>query len=214
MVITVQYLIQRTWTVFLWIFALTAGLTLVGVAILWWKCNQSDLPYLQWLIVALIGEVITLIFTLAKQGFKYLPKIKIKKNKYETIEFILKFISEATSVTIVSSRLSWVNDEVVQKMISLSKNGVKIIIILPRKNDLVSHLDGYVDFIFTNIEPESRFTLINENRSGAEKLAISKGGYPEHEITIFDNYSGPQIIGMAKDIINKSKNEGHEKQMD
>ena len=48
-------------------------------------------------------------------------------------------------------------------------------------------------------------TLINSNRSGSERLAIAKGIYPEHEITIFDSYSGPQIIGMAKDIIRKSE---------
>ena len=53
--------------------------------------------------------------------------------------------------------------------------------------------------------PESRFTLVDGHRSGAERLAIARGGHPEHEITTFDNNSGPQIIAMAKDIIRKSK---------
>jgi hypothetical protein len=57
--------------------------------------------------------------------------------------------------------------------------------------------------------PEARFTLVNGHRSGAEKLAIARGGHPEHEITIFDNNSGPQIIAMAKDIIRKSKALAH-----
>jgi hypothetical protein len=53
--------------------------------------------------------------------------------------------------------------------------------------------------------PEARFTLINAGRSGAEKLAIARGTHPNHEITIFDNESGPQIIALAKDIVRKSK---------
>jgi len=36
-------------------------------------------------------------------------------------------------------------------------------------------------------------------------LAIARGSHPDHEITIFDNNSGPQIVAMAKDIIRKSK---------
>lgn len=53
--------------------------------------------------------------------------------------------------------------------------------------------------------PEARFTLINGARSGAERLAIARGSHPNHEVTVFDNFSGPQIIAMAKDIIRKSK---------
>ena len=62
-------------------------------------------------------------------------------------------------------------------------------------------------FIVTkeSVSPEARFTLVNGDRSGAEKLAIARGVHPDHEITIFDNNSGPQIIAMAKDIIRKSK---------
>ncbi len=62
-------------------------------------------------------------------------------------------------------------------------------------------------FIVTNENtlPEARFTLVNGDRSGAEKLAIARGVHPDHVITIFDNNSGPQIIAMAKDIIRKSK---------
>ncbi len=50
---------------------------------------------------------------------------------------------------------------------------------------------------------------MNGDRSGAEKLAIARGVHPEHEITIFDSNSGPQIIAMAKDIIRKSRALAH-----
>jgi len=56
-----------------------------------------------------------------------------------------------------------------------------------------------------DVVPEARFTLVNADRSGAEKLAIARGTHPNHEITVFDNSSGPQIIGLAKDIVRKSK---------
>jgi hypothetical protein len=47
--------------------------------------------------------------------------------------------------------------------------------------------------------------LVNAGRSGAERLAIARGTHPNHEITIFDNSSGPQIIALAKDIIRRTK---------
>ena len=64
-----------------------------------------------------------------------------------------------------------------------------------------------VRFIVTgeSQSPEARFTLIDPDRSGAARLAIAKGGHPNHEITVFDSSSGPQLIGMAKDIVRKSK---------
>ena len=86
--------------------------------------------------------------------------------------------------------------------------GVRIEIITPDEvsEELQERLTG-ASFIVTNetVNPESRFTLVNGDRSGSEKLAIAKGVHPEHEITIFDSTSGPQIIAMAKDIIRKSK---------
>lgn len=90
------------------------------------------------------------------------------------------------------------------------KNGTLLEIITPEEvaADIRQPLnDAGVKFYVTGdtIPPEARFTLVNGHRSGAERLAIARGGHPEHEITIFDNSSGPQIIAMAKDIIRKSK---------
>jgi hypothetical protein len=120
------------------------------------------------------------------------------------------FISTGTSATVVSNRVSWLvgDDKLISILQSKIENGTRIEIITPDDvpEVLKENLKG-ASFIVTeeSISPEARFTLVNGDRSGAEKLAIARGVHPDHEITIFDNNSGPQIIAMAKDIIRKSK---------
>ena len=116
--------------------------------------------------------------------------------------------------TVVSNRVSWLsgNLDLVKILKSKIESGTRIEIITPKEvpNELRSALHG-ASFIVTNenVPPMARFTLVNGDRSGAEKLAIARGGHPDHEITIFDNNSGPQIIAMAKDIIRKSRELAH-----
>ena len=121
-----------------------------------------------------------------------------------------KFISTGTSASIVSNRVSWLasDQELIKILQSKIESGIRIEIITPNEvtEELKKNLLG-ASFIVTNEEhvPEARFTLVNGDRNGAEKLAIARGVHPEHEITIFDSNSGPQIIAMAKDIIRKSR---------
>lgn len=100
------------------------------------------------------------------------------------------------------------DDKLISILQSKIEKGTRIEIITPNEvpEALRKKLNG-ASFIVTkeNVSPEARFTLVNGDRSGAEKLAIARGVHPDHEITIFDNNSGPQIIAMAKDIIRKSK---------
>jgi hypothetical protein len=120
------------------------------------------------------------------------------------------FISTGTSATVVSNRVSCLagDDKLISILQSKIEKGTRIEIITPNEvpEVLREKLNG-ASFIVTRekVSPEARFTLVNGDRSGAEKLAIARGVHPDHEITIFDNNSGPQIIAMAKDIIRKSK---------
>jgi hypothetical protein len=147
---------------------------------------------------------------LAKKGMKYLPDSQTDKKLEDTLKFMENFILMGTSATIVSNRVSWLSGDpkLISVLQSKIESGKRIEIITPKDvgESLKSKLEG-ASFTVTNEElsPEARFTLINGDRSGAEKLAIARGVHPEHEITIFDNNSGPQIIAMAKDIIRKSK---------
>lgn len=205
-----QNLIKYTLYLFLIITALTALITILGIAYAWFILESKELPYLKYLIGAVIIEIISVIIFVAKKGLKYLPDTQTDKNPKDTLKFMEKFISTGTSATVVSNRVSWLagNEQLISILQSKIENGTRIEIITPNEvsESLKQKLNG-ASFIVTkeNISPEARFTLVNGDRSGAEKLAIARGVHPAHEITIFDNNSGPQIIAMAKDIIRKSK---------
>jgi hypothetical protein len=197
---------------FVIVFGLTAILTLSGVAYLWFLNPQSQMPYLRWLLSLTIAEAVGVVVVLGKRGLYYLPDVRNDRNRSATFEFMKDFISHGSSVTIVSNRLAWLLDapQVQETMIDLARKGTQFEIITSRavEDKLKNNLRAAgVRFFIMNDEraPEARFTLVNADRSGAEKLAIARGTHPNHEITIFDNSSGPQIIGLAKDIVRKSK---------
>ncbi|MTW21839.1 hypothetical protein [Allochromatium palmeri] len=204
-----QTLVKRTLYLFLWITGLTALLALSGLVYLWFFSQGTqphetkDLPHLGWLVSAVIAEIVAVVLLLAKKGLKYLPETQTDKNSGDTIRFMQNFISSGTSATIVSNRVSWLasNSELIEILKDKAKAGIRIEIITPHAlpDEIRDALAG-VSFIVTKETnpPEARFTLINGDRSGAERLAIARGVHPEHEITIFDNNSGPQISTSIK----------------
>jgi len=208
-----QKIIKTTYYVFLSILVATAMISLLGISYVWfWKDAPQDLPHLEWLLGIVIAEVVGVVIMVAKRGLKYLPDVTIDKNEKDTLDFMAKFTSFGTSVVIVSNRVSWLGrgDKLLEELNKKAQSGTHIEIITPSivqdKVRLPLENAG-VKFYVTKERnpPESRFTLINSDRSGAEKLAIAKGVHPDHEITVFDMNSGPQIIAMAKDIVRKSK---------
>ncbi|ACV27759.1 hypothetical protein [Kangiella koreensis] len=205
-----QNLVKHTLYLFLWITGLTAAITLAGIGYAWFFSEAKELPHLEWLIGSVIIEVVVVILMLAKKGLKYLPDTQTDKKAKDTLRFMESFISTGTSATVVSNRVSWLvgDDKLISIFQSKIEKGTRIEIITPNEvpEPLRDRLNG-ASFIVTkeNVLPEARFTLVNGDRSGAERLAIARGVHPDHEITIFDNNSGPQIIAMAKDIIRKSK---------
>ena len=205
-----QNLVKRTLYLFVLITGITALIALFGIAYIWFFSDKESLPHLDKIIVSVIIEIGVVVLMLAKKGLKYLPETQTDKNPDVTLKFMEKFISTGTSATVVSNRVSWLecNESLIKVLQDKITSGTRIEIITPQdvSDNLKSKLTG-ASFIVTkeNISPEARFTLVNGERSGAEKLAIARGVHPDHEITIFDNNSGPQIIAMAKDIIRKSK---------
>ena len=205
-----QSLVKYTLYLFLIITGLTAAITLAGIGYVWFFSEAKQLPHLKWLIGSVIIEVVAVILMLAKKGMKYLPDTQTDKEPKDTLKFMEDFIPTGTSATVVSNRVSWLagNNELMSILQAKIEGGTRIEIITPNEvsEALRVNLKGAF-FIITKeiISPEARFTLVNGDRSGAEKLAIARGVHPDHEITIFDNNSGPQIIAMAKDVIRKSK---------
>lgn len=215
-----QTILKHAIYIFLIIFAATAAVSLGALVYLWTFSSSDntakDLPYLGWLLGTVIAEVVGVVILLAKKGLKYLPEVEVNKAEDETLQFMKRFIDSGSSVTIVSNRLAWLRKSAPTKdaIMEMAKNGTLLEVITPMavSEDIRKPLEeAGVVFYNTkeNLPPEARFTLVNGNRSGAEKLAIARGGHPGHEITIFDNNSGPQIIAMAKDIIRKSKALSH-----
>lgn len=205
-----QKLVIRILYSFMFITVITAILTLCGIAYVWFSADNKNLPYLEMLIGAVVIEIVSVVIFLAKKGLKYLPETKLNKKKEDTIEFMEKFISTGTSASILSNRVSWLvgNDKLIKILKSKIDEGLNIEIITTKKvpEEFKEKLYGAQFYVSNDsISPEARFTLVNGDRSGAEKLAIARGVHPEHEITVFDNHSGPQIIAMAKDIIRKTK---------
>jgi len=208
-----QKLLKATIYIFLAIFTATAILTVFGLAYLWFGSKWKEAPpYLAWLLSILLAEVIGVVIMVGKRGLLYLPDIRINRNTIETDSFMKDFIAHGSSVTIVSNRLAWLIEarEVQQEITKRARSGTRFEVITSQQvvAELREPLETVgVRFFVTgpNDVPEARFTLINADRSGAERLAIAKGTHPNHEITIFDSNSGPQIIGLAKDIVRKSK---------
>lgn len=211
-----QKIIKNIVYTFLGIFVATATLSLIGLAYLWFFPKEngqtSELPYLQYLLGSVIVEVIGVVIFMVKKGMRYLPDVHLNKKEEDTLEFMRIFISSGSTVAIVSNRVAWLqkSSALINEIKTKARNGTHIEVITPQevsKEIKAPFMEVGVNFIVTNesVPPEARFTLINGNRSGAEKLAIARGVHPDHEITVFDNNSGPQIIAMAKDIIRKSK---------
>ncbi|MCW8408911.1 hypothetical protein OQJ13_07995 [Legionella sp. PATHC035] len=201
-----QKLIIRILYSFLVLTILTFLLTLSGIGYLWfYSKNTPDLPYLGWLLTICIGEIIALIIGFTQKGFKYLPEVHITKNEEETNKFMENFITSGSSATIFSNRASWLveNEKLLEALNKKIQSGINVEIITnkPLDEKAMKKLSNAVNFLNTQSSTCSRFTLINGTRNGSEKLAIAKGNYPEHEITIFDSTTGPQMIGLAKDII-------------
>lgn len=208
---------------FIIIFILTTLLALIGLGYLWFSSGsngRTDLPYLGSLVTAAILEVIAVVIMLAKKGFRYLPDVENHKTETATLSFMKNFVTSGSTVQIVSSRLSWIRNsqELIDAIKKKAIEGTSVEVITPKpvEDDIRKDLEtAGICFFVTNegTAPEARFTLVNGNRSGAERLAIARGSHPEHEVTIFDNHSGPQIIGMAKDIIRKSKEKANAEKM-
>lgn len=211
-----QKILKHVIYVFLGIFGITAVMSLVAVASIWFTGQHGtptpSLPYLDWLLGSVIAEVIGVIVLYAKKGVKYLPDVEINKTEQDTLHFMQKFIKSGSSVTIVSNRVAWLkkSEPIAKDIGDMARRGTMLEIItpLPVAAEIRYPLEqAGVKFYVTQETqaPEARFTLVNGQRSGAERLAIARGSHPDHEITIFDNNSGPQIIAMAKDIVRKSK---------
>lgn len=187
------------------VFALTALLVLAGLTRLWFVDPTASMPYLNKLVVTLIVEAIASAFVLFRHGMRYRPTTKNCEDTSAFEKFFADFVMNASTVQILTNRLSWVsNSSRMQSLLcDLAKKNRNVQIVTNQKVDIAPKLIDAGVRIWTMPDgspaPEARFTLINGDRAGAERLAIAVGTFPEHTVYMFDNNSGPHIVALAKD---------------
>lgn len=222
-----QNAIKATYIIILIVFSASAILCLSGVTYVWFiqptgsSSAISELPYLNILFGSLVVEAIGVVFLFVKRGMKYLPDVVTNKNESQTFAFMCGYVKVGTTVTIVSNRLSMLTRsfDFFKEVQAGAREGKRFEIVTPKPVDEKVRIpleEVGVQFIVTNEDytPEARFTLVNAGRASGERLAIARGTHPNHEITIFDGNSGPQMIAMARDIIRKSKILAHAAKME
>jgi len=137
-----QTLVKRTLYLFLWITGLTAFLALAGLVYLWFLVPTTEgaeprnLPHLEWILTAVVAEMIAVVLLLAKKGLKYLPETQTDKEQKDTLQFMQRFVLSGTSATIVSNRVSWLssNSELMATLKSKVDEGTRIEIITPNEH--------------------------------------------------------------------------------
>jgi hypothetical protein len=211
----VSRIVKATLWTFLVVVALNAVLALAGIAWVW--IGQSgtaparDLPYLRWLVSSVVAEIVAVVVLLARRGLSYMPHVETHREEAATLRFMHGLIQKGSTITIVSNRASWLAraPDVLDTIAQKARDGILVEVIVSHieSEELRKRLsEAGVALHETNRPPpEARFTLVNGNRTGAEILAIARGTHPDHEVTVFDSASGPQIIGMAKDIVRSLK---------
>lgn len=200
-------IVKATLVLFLVVFGASALLAIIGLVRTWFGNSSADLPYLGWLMTSLVAEVIAVVVLVARRGLTYLPHVETHKEEAATLAFMHSLMQKGSTVTIVSNRASWLlrAPAVIETITQKSRAGVLVEVIVSGFDSTELRrrlLDAGVAVYETGgPPPEARFTLVNGGRSGAEVLAIARGTHPDHEVTVFDTSSGPQIIAMAKDIV-------------
>lgn len=172
-----QKILKHAIYLFLIIFAATAIVSLGALVYLWTSSNgdssAKDLPYLGWLLGAVIAEVVGVVILFAKKGLKYLPEVEIYQTEDETLQFMKKFIDSGSSVTIVSNRVAWLKKSVPIKdaIIGMAKNGTLLEVITPTavSEDIRKPLEeaGVVFFITgEGFPPQKRDSLSSTAAEG------------------------------------------------
>lgn len=208
-----QQLVRRSANAFLLITIVTALFALVGLAIQWYLGDEVELPFLRWLLSAVLFEIVAITFAFTKRGMRYIPRIVNAKTETASLEVMSELVSTASSVAIYSNRASYLANsiEFQDALVTAALRGAKVELIIRSigsqqelLHDLVKR--NVVVLLVSNDDiPFARFTLVNEHRTSGERLAIARGSYPAHDITIYDHESGPQVVALARELVRHAR---------
>ncbi len=198
------------WTFVDWVRALAASAAAVfAIVFLVAGIDAFDDPEAdvsdKWGTLALSAELAVLAFTSYRvfQG-------RIRETVHATDEsinkFLTRFISDGTTMDIVSNRLAWVasNAEMEKFITSQMTEHAEVGLYVAEPSDLTGRLGqaGATVLVHPSGMAEfPRFTLLNRGRLGGRRLAIASGAIPNHRISVFQEEHHPQVIALARTLI-------------
>lgn len=201
---------MRFLTLYMWILVV-----IIGVTFGFWV-SQED-PSFNSILPALLAEVVGFFVWHIKNASSLLPQRVIYKNDNKIHKLMTDFIKRGSTICIMSNRMSWLAQaDIVYEVLKekSKKDNCKIEIFIAATEDIPHeaelHEAGVKIYRLKDVDNQRvRFTLINGDRAGAAELAIASGTVPLHEISVFNMKSGPQIIELAKNLVDKARKESH-----
>ncbi len=127
------------------------------------------------------------------------PEITLCTSEADIKKFMRNFISAGSTAHIASFGLSWVRADNTMKefLTQYVREGKHMTILAAGPTELTRDLDaqGITMLLYPkDVEDVPRFTIINMNRRGAERVAVAREGLPNHWIDIYSVKHHPQVI--------------------
>jgi hypothetical protein len=181
-----------------------------------WSDPEKTFPFLNYLVITCLGQIVLVVIGFAKKGMSFYPKTVIAKSEVDALKLMARMIANSSHATIYSNRAAYLSEQAwfVDTLINAASRRTRIHLLVRDPGvdqQILTRLrDAGVEIVLTQGDnaPWARFTLVDEHRSSAESLAIARGTYPSHEITVFDHDSGPQVISLAKEVLAQARRGG------
>lgn len=152
-----------------------------------------------------ITQVVGLVLRWQKGGF--LPRTeKHFRDPKKINPYLNRFISGGSDIVIFSNTFSWVNKELQGILRAKADGGQSVTLYAPKANKKINYLERnfgvtVINYSSLKIMPRVRFTLLDRNRAGAERLAIGQGDPTNFRISEFTSGRDPQVVAMASMLV-------------
>ena len=195
------------------IFAISAGISLLGLAqIVLYNWRPPEVYYYVFSIAVLEPVGLFVLWTKNIFGLRTGIRVTTYANDEAVNSYMKNLVSSGSTLDIVSGRLHWVSEDnsVKQKMIERARSA-RIDIYMPEENEIARELgrSGLHIHIIPSLRgaPHARFTLVDRGRPGAAILAVGSGRIPTFTISEFYEDSYPQVVALARDYIDRLREE-------
>jgi len=158
-------------------------------------------PYKGTLWSICIVQVLGLVLAWARGG-------RLEKhfsNPIEVNKYLLTFIQGGSDIVIFSNTFAWLDDKIEHILRQKSSAGHSVVLYAPQLNEKLNRLQGTGIAVRVykslNLVPRVRFTLLDRNRAGSERLAVGQGDPSDFRVSQFRASHDPQVVAMASMIV-------------